>query len=140
MKKYLLAWAATAVAATGASLAVLGLLGTGVTGTPGRVLSEEEVAAALATATARAAATPAGTPGQGQEGRLIRGAGGTVIASCDAAGLVTLRSWSPAQDWSVDGVEPGPAPEAKVEFEPPEGEDVELTIACSAGRPVLRQG
>ncbi|MEW9547947.1 hypothetical protein [Nonomuraea sp. NPDC050783] len=142
MKRYLLAWAASAVAVTGASLAVLGLLGTGVTGASSHVLSEEEVAAALATATAgaRAAATPGGTPAQGGgQGKLIRSAGGTVIAACDGGGLVTLRSWSPAQDYSVDDVEPGPAAEVKVEFEPREGEEVELTIACSAGQPVPRR-
>ncbi|GAA1705690.1 hypothetical protein [Nonomuraea bangladeshensis] len=139
MKRYLLAWAATAVVATGTSLAVLGLVGTGVTGASGHVLSEEDVAAALATATVRAAATPAAAPESSRQGRLIRSAGGTVIASCDG-GLVTLRSWSPAQDYSVDGVEPGPAAEAKVEFEPREGEEIELTIGCSAGRPVLLHG
>ncbi|QYC39718.1 hypothetical protein Nocox_10495 [Nonomuraea coxensis DSM 45129] len=139
MKRYLLAWAATAVVATGTSLAVLGLVGTGVTGASGHVLSEEDVSAALATATLRAAATPPAAPERTQQGRLIRSAGGTVIASCDGD-LVTLRSWSPAQDYSVDGVEPGPAAEAKVEFEPREGEEIELKIGCAAGRPVQIHG
>jgi serine/threonine-protein kinase len=137
MKRYVLAWAATAVAATGASVAVLGLLGTGLTGTSAHVLGQEEIRAALATATARTAGTASGAPVPAQPGRLIRSAGGTVIASC-AGGQVTLRSWSPAQDYSVDGVEPGPAEEASVEFEPHEGEDVELTITCAGGQPVAR--
>jgi hypothetical protein len=63
-----------------------------------------------------------------------------VIASCDAGGLVTLRSWSPAQDYSVDEVESGPAREAKVEFEPDEGEELELKITCVGGVPVPRTG
>ncbi|WP_327584448.1 hypothetical protein OHA25_53125 [Nonomuraea sp. NBC_00507] len=135
MKRLVLAWAVTAVAATGASLAVLGLVGAGVTGTASRVLSQEEARAALATATPRAATTaPAGTPAQGQQGKLIRSAGGTVIASC-TGDQVVLRSWSPAQGYSVDGVEPGPANEATVEFEPDEGEDVELKIVCVSGSP-----
>ncbi|WP_146615974.1 hypothetical protein [Nonomuraea aridisoli] len=137
MKRLVLAWAVTAVAATGAALAVLGLLGTGLTGSSSHVLSRDEVRAALSTATARAVAAPGGEPSSTSPGKLIRSPGGTVIASCDGD-LVTLRSWSPAQDHSVDGVEPGPATEAQVEFEPDDGDDVELTITCVAGQPVAR--
>ncbi|GAA3705540.1 hypothetical protein GCM10022224_083750 [Nonomuraea antimicrobica] len=140
-----MAWAATAAAATGAAVAVLGLLGTGLTGADSHVLGPEEIRAALATATTRtpttpsattpsAAASPEATPGATvtptSQDRLIRSAGGTVIASC-ADGLVTLRSWSPAQGYSVDSVERGPASEARVEFEPDEGEEVKLRIVCS---------
>ncbi|MFG6190827.1 hypothetical protein [Nonomuraea sp. JJY05] len=142
MKRLVLAWAATAVAATGAAVAVLTLLGTGLTGDSGHVLSPAEVRAALNTATQRATATPSaptGTPPQPTQGKLIRTAGGTVIASCEGD-LITLRSWSPAQNYSVDQVEPGPARRAKVEFEPEEGAEVELEIECSAGRPVTRFG
>ncbi|MFI6734507.1 hypothetical protein ACIBI9_16385 [Nonomuraea sp. NPDC050451] len=142
MKRLVLAWAATAVAATSAAVAVLTLLGTGLTGDSGHVLSPAEVRAALNTATQRATGTPSaatGTPPQTTQGKLIRTAGGTVIASCEGD-LVTLRSWSPAQNYSVDQVEPGPARTAKVEFEPEEGTEVELEIECSAGRPVTRFG
>ncbi|MFG1702387.1 hypothetical protein ACFLIM_04260 [Nonomuraea sp. M3C6] len=135
MKRLVLAWAVTAVAATGAAVAVLGLLGTGLTGSSSHVLSPAEVRAALTTATPRTVAAPTGTPAQASQGKLIRSAGGTVIASCDGD-QVTLRSWSPAQGYSVDGVEAGPAREAKVEFEPDEGEEVELKIICSGGQPV----
>lgn len=159
MKRLVVAWAATALAATGAAVAVIGLLGNGITGTDGHVLSAGEVRSALATAATRtpsATGTPTGvptgtptgsptstgappsaTPSRTPRDKLIRSAGGTVIASCDG-GLVTLRSWSPAQDYSVDSVDAGPAREAKVEFEPDEGEDVELTIVCSGGSPVVR--
>ncbi|KAB8195719.1 hypothetical protein FH608_009390 [Nonomuraea phyllanthi] len=165
MKRLVLAWAATAVAATGAALGVLGLLGTGLTGDSGHVLSQAEARSALNTATQRPATTAptttpsdaAGDPDDGDDddrpaeasttaapsptgpGKLIHSVGGTVIASC-AGDLVTLRSWSPAQGYSVDGVEPGPAREAKVEFEPDDGEDVKLEISCPAGRPVSRIG
>ncbi|MEV0995635.1 hypothetical protein [Nonomuraea sp. NPDC050202] len=140
MKKLVVAWVVTALAATGAAVAVLGLLGNGLTGTDSHVLSRDDVRAALATATPRAATTASATPAQSSQGRLIRSAGGTVIASCDAGGLVTLRSWSPAQDYSVDEVESGPAREAKVEFEPDEGEELELKITCVGGVPVPRTG
>ncbi|AQZ65728.1 Putatative secreted serine protease [[Actinomadura] parvosata subsp. kistnae] len=140
MKKLVVAWIATALAATGAAVAVLGLLGNGLTGSDSHVLSREDVKAALATATTRAAATASAAPSPAAQGKLIRSAGGTVIASCDADGLVTLRSWSPAQDYSVDDVEAGPAREAKVEFEPNEGEELELKITCAGGVPVSRVG
>ncbi|MFI7692160.1 hypothetical protein ACIBQ6_24030 [Nonomuraea sp. NPDC049655] len=136
MKRLVLAWAVTAAAATGAAVAVLGLLGTGVTGTSSRVLSGPEVRAALSTATARAATPVPRTSARAQD-RLMRTEAGTVIASC-SGGLVTLRSWSPAQGYSVDGVQPGPAREAKVEFEPEDGEEVELKIFCSPDGPATR--
>ncbi|TYB58603.1 septum formation initiator [Nonomuraea sp. PA05] len=140
MKKLVVAWVVTALAATGAAVAVLGLLGNGLTGTDSHVLSREDVREALATATTRAAVTAGATPSQtAQQGKLIRSAGGTVIASCDGD-LVTLRSWSPAQGYSVDEVGRGPAREAKVEFEPEEGEELELKITCVGGAPVSRVG
>ncbi|MEV0149268.1 MULTISPECIES: hypothetical protein [unclassified Nonomuraea] len=154
MKRYVVAWAATAAAATGAAVAVLGLLGGSLTGGSGRVLDRDDVRAALASATARprptgtpapstgTSAPPTGTPAPSPGtaapaagGRLLQTAGGTVIASCEGD-RVRLRSWSPAQGFSVDGVEPGPALRAKVEFEPEEGEEVEVVIVCSGGRPV----
>ncbi|MEV0232403.1 hypothetical protein [Nonomuraea sp. NPDC050786] len=142
MKRLVLAWAATAVAATGAAVGVLALLGTGLTGDSGRVLSQAEVRAALNTATQRTMSPPSSpataAPSTTSQGKLIRSLGGTVIASCEG-GLATLRSWSPAQNYSVDTVEPGPAREAKVEFEPDKGEDIELRIVCVASQPTARQ-
>ncbi|MEU8248500.1 hypothetical protein [Nonomuraea sp. NPDC048916] len=167
MKRLVLAWVVTAIAATGAAVAVLGLLGSALTGSSGRVLSQGEIRAALSSVTPRPAtpsAAPSTTPSvtssvtssvtpsdtssaspsvtspetsspPAPREELIRTAGGTVIASCEGD-EVTLRSWSPAQGYSVDGVEPGPRHEAKVEFEPDEGEEVEVRIGCSAGRPV----
>lgn len=140
VKRLVLAWAAAAVAATGAAVAVLGLLGGALTGTSGQVMTQEEARAALTRVTAtiqRPSQSPARTPTQAPlENEVIRTAGGTVIASC-AGGQVTLRSWSPAQGYSVDGVEPGPDTEAKVEFEPDDdAEEVEVKVGCAGGRPV----
>ncbi|MEU4572900.1 hypothetical protein ACBI99_26000 [Nonomuraea sp. ATR24] len=144
MKRLVLAWAATAVAATGAAVAVLGLVGGALTGSSGEVMTQDEARAALATASARQPAPATTTPGPSaqptsQGGEFVRSPGGTVIASCDGD-RATLRSWSPAQGYSVDGVEPGPALEVQVEFEADEGEDVELTIGCRGGRPVTLTG
>ncbi|MEV4221036.1 hypothetical protein [Nonomuraea sp. NPDC049725] len=144
MKRLVLAWAATAVAATGAAVAVLGLVGGALTGSSGEVMTQDEARAALATASARQPAPATTTSGPSaqptsQGGEFVRSPGGTVIASCDGD-RATLRSWSPAQGYSVDGVEPGPALEVQVEFEADEGEDVELTIGCRGGRPVTLTG
>ncbi|MEV0620900.1 hypothetical protein AB0I81_46775 [Nonomuraea sp. NPDC050404] len=139
MKKLVAAWVATAVAATVAAVAVISLLGNGLTGTDSHVLSGPEIRSALATATARTPDPARAAPSQTAQSKLIRSPGGTVIASCDGD-LATLRRWSPAQDYSVDEVEPGPAREAKVEFEPDEGDEVELTITCAGGVPVSRIG
>ncbi|GIH92078.1 hypothetical protein ACFFMN_33295 [Planobispora siamensis] len=82
-------------------------------------------------ATSSPAAKPAGRSG------VIRTAGGSVIARC-SDGLVTLRSWSPAQGFQVDDVERGPAVRARVEFEADET-DVKIEVRCSAdGSPVHR--
>ncbi|MEU4230712.1 hypothetical protein AB0F17_41025 [Nonomuraea sp. NPDC026600] len=138
MKRFVLAWAATALAATGAAVAVLGLLGGVLTGTSGRVLSQGEIRAALSTATVRAPGTAApAASASPRGGGFIRTAGGTVIASC-AGGLVTLRSWSPAQGYSVDDVDPGPRQQAMVEFEADEDEggDVDVRIGCSGDQPI----
>ncbi|GAA3426930.1 hypothetical protein ACWDTT_30745 [Streptosporangium sandarakinum] len=76
--------------------------------------------------------TPAPTAAGSPPGhsRLIATAGGNVIARCDG-GLVTLRSWSPAQGFHVDKVDRGPDRRARVEFESESGE-VKVEIRCSA--------
>ncbi|WP_440099599.1 hypothetical protein [Streptosporangium sp. H16] len=77
-------------------------------------------------------ATPAPEPGKS---RLITTVGGKVIARCEN-GLVTLRSWSPAQGFQADDVERGPAGRARVEFESEEDE-VKVEVHCAAdGSPV----
>ncbi|MFB9677940.1 hypothetical protein [Streptosporangium vulgare] len=78
--------------------------------------------------------TPAAEPGKS---RLITTVGGKVIARCEN-GLVTLRSWSPAQGFQADDVERGPAQRARVEFETEEDE-VKVEVHCAAdGSPVHR--
>ncbi|MEU3162827.1 hypothetical protein [Streptosporangium sp. NPDC006930] len=84
--------------------------------------------------TAATTATPGAEPG---ESRLIITKGGRVIARCEG-GLVTLRSWSPAQGFQADDVERGPADRARVEFESEEDE-VKVEVRCAAdGSPVHR--
>ncbi|MFI9555257.1 hypothetical protein [Nonomuraea endophytica] len=135
MKRLMLAWAVVALAAAGAAVAVLGLLGGVLTGQSGNVMTQAEARSALATLPSGAptgAASPAPTGG----GKVIRTAGGTVIATC-SAGQVSLRNWSPFQGYSVDDPEPGPASSLTVEFDREEGEDVEVVVRCQNGRPVI---
>ncbi|MEU9830020.1 hypothetical protein AB0D67_00635 [Streptosporangium sp. NPDC048047] len=73
--------------------------------------------------------TPAAGASPGRS-RLIATAGGNVIARCDG-GLVTLRSWSPAQGFHVDKADRGPDRRARVEFESEAGE-VKVEVRCSA--------
>lgn len=138
VKRLVLAWAVTALAATGAAVAVLGLLGGSLTGGGGHVMSQAEVSAALAaapSATRPAARPSAQSATPSSESKLIRTAGGTVIATCQA-GQITLRNWSPAQGFSVDDPESGPAGTVKVEFDRDEGEDVEVELGCQGNQPV----
>ncbi|WP_327086459.1 hypothetical protein OIE66_29530 [Nonomuraea sp. NBC_01738] len=135
MKRLVLAWLATALAAAGAAVAVLGLLGGSLTGGSGHVMNQAEVRAALAVAptpSQPAAPRPSATAARS---KVITTPGGTVLASCEG-GQVSLRNWSPAQGYSVDDQEAGPADTLKVEFDRDEGEDAEAEVTCRAGTPV----
>ncbi|WP_433375521.1 hypothetical protein [Streptosporangium sp. CA-115845] len=108
----------------------------GVTSDPAESASESTVAesAPQPTVTVTTTAAPVAEPG---ESRVITTAGGRVIARCKD-GLVTLRSWSPAQGFQTDDVERGPADRARVEFESEETE-VKVEVTCAAdGSPVHR--
>ncbi|GAA2854097.1 hypothetical protein GCM10010517_12100 [Streptosporangium fragile] len=98
--------------------------------TPGPVVT----AGPSATATSPVPTAAASPPGKS---RAIGTPGGSLIARCEN-GLVTLRSWSPAQGFQADDVERGPGQRARVEFEAEETE-VKVEVRCSAdGTPVHR--
>ncbi|WP_329091952.1 MULTISPECIES: hypothetical protein [unclassified Streptosporangium] len=158
-------WLITGLLAIGAGVAVIDRLSEPLTDTGLRPLSAAEVDEALAlasslpgapptvppaspppsegapdpgeptpvpTVTVTTTATPVADPGKS---RVITTAGGRVIARCEN-GLVTLRSWSPAQGFQADDVERGPAGRARVEFESEEDE-VKVEVHCAAdGSPV----
>ncbi|MEV4164734.1 hypothetical protein [Nonomuraea dietziae] len=160
MRRLVLAWAAAALTATVAGVAVLGLLGGSLAGTESRTMSDADVRAALSAATSAPPTGPApenpgpaptGSPpaspgpspaGPGQESpgagqvRAFRTSGGTVVAACDR-GLVRLRSWSPAQGYTTDDVDTEPDDHVTVEFES-EASEVEVVLRCDAqGRPLM---
>lgn len=142
-------WLAAAVLSTGVTLAAVSSIGSGIFGSSAGPLDRQEINEALATPAPTGSPTepdPTGsrtepTPTEPAptepvaEPSVISSAGGTVVALCAAGGLVELLSWSPAQGFSVDNAEHGPAREVDVEFES-EDDDVEMKIQCVDGVPV----
>lgn len=152
-------WLVAVVAATSGGIAVVGLVGEGLTGQSGMAMSADQIRAELATSTPAAAvvppsaaapsptATPAApsdpasagsppstSPDQRGNQRAISTRGGSFVAQC-AGGLVTLRSLFPHQGFHLDDDPRGPARSVQVEFESYDL-DVKVTVACDAdGRP-----
>ncbi|KXK62757.1 septum formation initiator [Micromonospora rosaria] len=159
-------WLATAVLATGLGLGAIRLVGEGIAGTPGGVLSQEEVARALAspvpsapavsgtptgpgapgagpsgtpqTPTAVPSATPPVTPSASPAGsqRVFVVTGGSAVAECRSGGAAFLVSWSPAQGYRAVEIDRGPDDDVEVSFVGPGGEH-ELQVECVGGEPVL---
>ncbi|TCB90966.1 septum formation initiator [Micromonospora zingiberis] len=140
-------WLATAVVAMLIGVAAIQLVGESLTGTPGGVRSQEEVARALAEPTPAAppgAATsappsPSGTPpspsAEPGSRRGFTSPGGSAVAECVPGG-VYLVSWTPQQGYRVDDYDRGPDDDVEVKFVGPSGE-YELSMRCVAGVPVL---
>ncbi|RBQ14777.1 hypothetical protein DP939_39075 [Spongiactinospora rosea] len=129
-------WLGTAVAATTAGVALIGLLGGTLTGPAGGPLSEEQVRRMLA----QPAGTPRGVPSAPVSGpapgpgTLISTEGGTLVARC-SGGMVTLGSLTPAQGYAVDDVDAGPVARARAEFETGDTE-IRVEVRCDAsGKP-----
>ncbi|KAA9377556.1 hypothetical protein F5972_18150 [Microbispora cellulosiformans] len=68
--------------------------------------------------------------------KLISTGAGSVIARCDGR-LARLQSWTPAQGFRVDDVDPGPDDRARVRFESDEGK-LEIEVRCAGGVPTPR--
>ncbi len=153
-------WLATAVLATLIGVAAIQLVGESLTGTPGGVRSQQEVARALAepppvvpSANPSAAppnpsgtptnpsGTPSSAPGTASPSvevgsrRSFTSPGGSVVAECVPGG-VYLVSWTPRQGYRVDDYDRGPDDDAEVTFVGPSGEH-ELSLRCQGGLPVL---
>lgn len=139
-----LGWVAAALVATVAGLGGIRLVGDSLTGTPGGVLTEEDVRRALGTQPSVAAGGSSGAPTatskMGSKPAATRveasfsTSGGTVIARCTGAEAY-LVSWSPRPGYRVDRAEQGPDHEVEVRFEGDAGRS-ELKISCSDGTPV----
>jgi hypothetical protein len=143
-------WVAAAIVAAGAAT---GAVAATSWGRGGNVLSQGDVARALAAETARdqtddtagPAATP--TPGAtaspgdtiaGDNGVFRAAKGGTVVVACDGD-LARLVSWSPAQGYRADHAVRGPAARASIEFESDTADDVTVVVTCAGGTPTVQQ-
>ncbi|MEV4199481.1 septum formation initiator [Micromonospora globbae] len=140
-------WLATAAVATLIGLGAIRLVGESITGTPGGVRGEDEIARALAadpppssptgapaaTAAPATATPPAASPPAGAR-RSFATAGGTAVAECTPEGI-RLVSWSPAQGFRARDADRGPDDDVEVRFEGAAGR-YELKLRCLGGEPV----
>ncbi len=149
-------WLATALVATLIGLAAIQVVGESLTGTPGGVRSEQEVARALTEPAPTTPTTPAtpttrtDIPAQTPQSLTVQPAspsaeagnrrsfttpGGSAVAECRPGGA-WLATWSPRQGYRVDEVDRGPDDDVEVTFVGPSGE-YELSVRCVGGVPVL---
>jgi hypothetical protein len=135
--------AAVAVTATATALITASLLA------DNSVRSPQEVADALAAATATPADTPT-TTGTGPATPTVTVTGGAadltstltpgiVTVHCDGS-LASLVSWSPNPGWRADDPVRGPAAEVSVRFESDVAADYKVTATCVQGVPVVNLG
>lgn len=158
-------WLVAAVLASGAGVMLIGLFGGPYTDAANRPMTPDEVRSALSLSrdpravpgspsspsppsspsspSSLSSASPSalsGTPSPGPETRvqLIPTAGGHVIAECDG-GSARLRSWTPAQGFQADDVEPGPDDKVRVKFESDDPDiEIEIEVRCVGGAPNAR--
>jgi hypothetical protein len=139
----------TAALAAGVTLAAVSVLGSGIFGGSTQTMSQEEVDRALAAATVSPEPGPASSPAPadpsaaspttgapepaGSDPTVVSSAGGRVIARCTGTAAEVL-SWTPAQGFRTEKVEPGPAAEVRVEFES-DDRDVKVELRCEGGTP-----
>ncbi|WP_133877813.1 septum formation initiator [Paractinoplanes brasiliensis] len=131
-------WLAAAVVVTVAGLGGIRLVGDSLTGTAGGVLSEQEVARALADATPSPVRSSAAAPTSAAASRppaltSFPSSGGVAIAGC-RGNQAFLERWSPKPGYEVRDVDAGPDDEAEVRFESAD-RHVDLKITCSGGVP-----
>ncbi|MBY8875656.1 septum formation initiator [Micromonospora sp. PLK6-60] len=145
-------WLVAAVAATGAGLAAVRVIGDGIgAGKSGHVVGADQVARDLAAATGSpapagtpaATASPAATPSAASSSavpsaaaaRTVRATpGGTVIVTC--AGSIVRLTTSPAQGFRVAREDTEPDDHARVVFAGPGGR-IEVDARCRAGQPTV---
>lgn len=144
----LFGWLCATLIATAVGIGAVSLLSEGLTNDSMTPLSADAVSKALATA-APAKPPPTSTPSSDTStdtsmattgpSQSLSSPGGAVVARCEGD-LAYLVSWSPAQGWSVDDNQRGPAASTMIQFEGDTDSnddlDVTLTITCRSGSPV----
>jgi hypothetical protein len=140
-------WLTAAVVATLIGVGALRLVGESIAGTPGGVLSQEEVDRQLATATAASGSpspspppaspstsVPAPSIGASHARQVFKARGGSAVAECDGTAARLVSYW-PAQGYGTHEVREGPAAEAEVDFRGSAGRS-KIKVRCAAGQPV----
>jgi pyruvate/2-oxoglutarate dehydrogenase complex dihydrolipoamide acyltransferase (E2) component len=135
-------WLVAAAAATVTGLTAVRVIGAGITGPGGGVMTPEQVAAAgtspSATSTPGPATTaprvePSPSPSAAAERAAWSTPGGSVVAECDGT-QVQVVSWTPAQGYRTKRADRRSDDHADVTFEGSAGK-VEVRVWCAAGQP-----
>lgn len=124
-------WVAAATLATATGVGAVTVIGRGLSGPSGEVMTAGEIERALASAPPPASASPAVQPTPPGE-RLYQSPGGTVTARCDGDRAL-LTSWTPANGYSLREVEKS---DAEVSFARGDSR-IDVEVTCSAGVPVF---
>lgn len=147
-----LGWLLAVMAATAIGLAAVSLLTEGLTSRSTTPLSHDAVSDALALSTEAPKNPPARPPAHAPAAEPTQEAptkrtitqsmsspGGTIIARCTAT-TAYLVAWTPAQGFSVDKYERGPAESVLVQFDGNDEEyddaEITMTVTCPADEPV----
>jgi hypothetical protein len=134
-----LGWLVAGTAATVTGLAAVRVIGTGITGPGGEVLTPAQVASAVgpspsATATLGPSAPSSPSPSStGAERTALSTPGGSIVAECVGT-QVRLVSWAPAQGYGTKRADSRLDDHAEVTFEGTAGK-VEVRVWCADGRP-----
>ncbi|GAB1820341.1 hypothetical protein [Herbidospora sp. RD11066] len=126
-------WLVAALAATVAGLVVIGSFGGAFRGPGDQALSAEAVRRELALPPPPVTSMTPRPSAAATASRVESTEGGTLVVSC-TAGRAQLTSWTPAQGWQTDDVEPGPAGRTKVKFESGDRE-IEIETHCEGDVP-----
>jgi hypothetical protein len=135
-----------AVAAVTMGVAAAVVVFAAARGNQGDVLSQEDVARALADngATDDATASPGPKPtsplggqfGTSDDKQILTSQGGRLVVACDGD-TAALRMWIPNSGYRADDAVRGPAARVSVWFESDKFEDVEAVATCRNGTAVL---
>jgi hypothetical protein len=137
-------WIAAAVLATVTGVAGVAVIGRGLSGPTGELMSADDIDRALAESgptaspsatsapTATATATAPSVPASADE--AFRSPGGTVTAHCEGD-VAVIVSFAPANGYRFRELDRARGVEAEVSFERSDEHQVKVEVTCPAGRP-----
>jgi hypothetical protein len=134
-------WVAAAVLATATGVAGVAVIGRGLSGSTGELMSADDIDRALAagptaspsaTSVPTATATAPSVPASADE--AFRSPGGTVTAHCEGD-VAVIVSFAPANGYRFRELDRARGVEAEVSFERSDEHQVKVEVTCPAGRP-----